>query len=453
MSIPTSTDVVIVGAGFAGLAAARALDRLGHQVVVLEGRDRVGGRSSTATIAGVPVDLGGTFVGPTQNAVLELAGELGCRTVPTYDRGKNLILWHGRVRSYRSTIPRLSMMELFDVSRIQWRFERLCRLIRVDEPWNSPNAQTLDERTLEEWLREAGANASTRNLMAIMSRVTWGAEPDEVSMLHAARYVKAAGGLDRMLDVRGGAQQDRFPGGTQQIALKMAEELGDRVVLDAPVGRIERRADGTVEVGCPDGVVHAQAVIVAIPPQHRTGIEFSPPLPKAYTELASHWPQGNLSKAYAAYETPFWRTNGCSGEALSDAGPVFITFDVSPEDSRSDGPGILLGFTDARTFDLGSPEQRREQALSGFAALFGDAARQPIDYLDHCWGTEQFAPGGPTAAVPPGSWTQYGRWLREPVDAIHWAGTETADRWTGFLDGAVRSGRRAAAEVADRLSG
>ncbi|OCB54830.1 monooxygenase [Mycobacterium vulneris] len=449
MSIPTSTDVVVVGAGFAGLTAARALVRLGHEVVVLEGRDRVGGRSSTATIADVPVDLGGTFVGPTQDAVLALAEELGCRTVPTYDRGKNLIRWHGRVRSYRSTIPRLSMMELFDVSRIQWRFERLCRAIRVSEPWTSSNAQKLDELTLEQWLRSAGANASTRNLMAIMSRVTWGAEPDEVSMLHAARYVKAAGGLDRMLDVRDGAQQDRFPGGTQQIACRIADELGDRVVLNAPVGGIGRRPDGTATVSYPGGEVLARAVIVAIPPQHRTGIEFNPPLPRAYSELAENWPQGNLSKAYAAYDTPFWRTNGCSGEALSDEGPVFITFDVSPGDG---GPGILLGFTDARTFDRLPPAQRREQALSGFATLFGDAALQPVDYIDHCWSTEPFAPGGPTAAVPPGSWTQYGRWLREPVDSIHWAGTETADEWTGFLDGAVRSGHRAAAEVAGRLT-
>lgn len=276
----------------------------------------MGGRSSTTTIAGVPVDLGGTFVGPTQDAVLALAGELGCRSVPTYDRGKNLIRWHGRVRSYRSTIPRLSMMELFDVSRIQWRFERLSRLIRVKEPWNSANAQKLDELTLEQWLRSAGANASTRNLMAIMSRVTWGAEPDEVSMLHAARYVKAAGGLDRMLDVRGGAQQERFPEGTQQIAWKMAEELGDRVVLSAPVSRIERHDDGTVAVSCPSGVVQARAVIVAIPPQHRTGIEFSPALPEPYTELAENWPQGNLSKAYAAYEKPFLAHQRLLGRGL-----------------------------------------------------------------------------------------------------------------------------------------
>lgn len=449
MSIPTSADVVIVGAGFAGLTAARELVRLGHDVVVLEGRDRVGGRSSTATIAGVPVDLGATFVGPTQNAVLSLAAELGCQTVPTYNRGKNLIRWHGRVRSYRSTIPRLSILELLDVSRIQWRFERLCRQVPVTEPWSGAFAHKLDRQSLERWLRSLHASASTRNLMAIMSRVTWGAEPDAVSMLHAVRYVKAAGGLHRLLDVKDGAQQDRFPDGTQQIAVRMADELGPRVVLGAPAQRIERDPDGTVTVVCPAGQVSARAVIVATAPQHRAGIEFDPPLPTQYDKLAEHWPQGSLSKAYAAYDRPFWRAGGCSGEALSDEGPVFITFDVSP---GNDGPGILLGFTDARSFDPLPPEQRREQALAGFGTLFGDAALHPIDYVDHCWGAEEFAPGGPTAAVPPLAWTSYGSWLHTPIDAIFWAGTETADTWTGFLDGAVRSGQRAAAEVAGRLT-
>jgi monoamine oxidase len=444
VTIPANADVVIVGAGFAGLSAARDLVRLGHDVVVLEGRDRVGGRSATTTIAGTPVDLGGTFVGPTQDAVIALAQELGCETVRTYSRGKNLILWRGKVRSYGSTIPRLSIIELLDVSRIQWRFDRVSRRVPVVEPWTSPIAEILDGKTLDEWLRYVHASASTRDLMAIMARVTWGCEPDEVSMLHAVRYVKAAGGLGRMLDTEGGAQQDRFPGGTQQIALRMAEELGPRVVLNAVVRSIQRRSDGSLAVGSDRGDVNAQAVIVAVPPAHRAGIAFDPALPPEYEKLAQHWPQGNLSKAYVAYETPFWREDGRSGEALSDEGPVFITFDVSPSDA---GPGILLGFTDARTFDALPPEQRREQALEGFVTLFGDAASRPIDYVDHCWGTEEFAPGGPTAAVPPGSWTTYGPWLRRPVDGIFWAGTETADEWTGFLDGAVRSGKRAATEV------
>jgi monoamine oxidase len=266
-------------------------------------------------------------------------------------------------------------------------------------------------------------------------------------MLHAARYVRAAGGLDRLLDVDNGAQQDRFSAGTQQIAEASAAELGDRVVLEAPVRRIDRHGGGVTiisEKGCAD----AGFVIVAIPPEHRGLIEFTPPLPAEYQLLAAHWPQGRLSKAYAAYATPFWRRDGFSGEALSDEGPVFITFDVSPQ---PDGPGVLLGFVDARTFDELPADERRHRALECFASLFGDEALKPLDYVDHRWGAEEFAPGGPTAAVPPGSWTRHGQWLRRPAGPIHWAGTETADEWTGFLDGAVRSGQRAAAEVAALL--
>jgi monoamine oxidase len=437
-----------VGAGFAGLSTARELDRRGHDVLVIEGRDRVGGRAHTTTIAGVPVDLGGTFVGPTQDAVIRLAAELGCQTVPTYSQGKNLILWRGRVRSYRSTIPKLSILELLDVSRIQWRFERLTRQVSLADPWTSPIANRLDTETLETWLRSVHATVATRDLMAVMSRVTWGCEPDQLSMLHAVRYVKAAGGIGPMLDVKGGAQQDRFPEGTQQIAVRMAEALGERVRLSAPVRRIVRTEDGVV-VHVDGAAITARAVVVAVPPQHRGAIDFDPALPREYALLAENWPQGSLSKAYAAYEKPFWRNGGCSGEALSDEGPVFITFDVSPD---RDGPGVLLGFTDPRMFDGLAADERRDRALSCFATLFGEQARHPIDYVDHCWGTEEFSPGGPTAAVPPGSWTRYGRWLRAPVDGIFWAGTETADTWTGFLDGAVRSGHRAAAEVEGHLS-
>jgi monoamine oxidase len=446
--LPDSVDAVVVGAGFAGLTAARDLRRRGYDVVVLEGRDRVGGRSYTGTVAGVPVDLGATFVGPSQDAVLDLAAELGCATVPTYCAGRNLINWRGRVRAYSGTIPALSLRGLLNIGLVRLRFARLTRRVPVDAPWTAPTAATMDAMTLAQWLGSVRASTTTTDLMAIMSRVTWGAEPDAVSMLHALRYVKAAGGLDRMLDVSGGAQQDRFPAGTQQIALAMAADLDDRVHLGAVVTAIAADGDG-VRVDSTAGTVAASAVVVAVPPQHRATIRFSPELPPEYTRLQDNWPQGQLSKAYAAYDTPFWRAEGFSGEALSDTGPVFITFDVSPD---QDGPGVLLGFVDAREFDLLPPQQRRDRALAGFAALFGQRALTPVDYLDHRWGAEEFAPGGPTAAVPPGSWTTVGPVLRAPVGPIVWAGTETADEWTGFLDGAVRSGIRAAAEVAAVLT-
>ena len=264
--------------------------------------------------------------------------------------------------------------------------------------------------------------------MAIMARVTWGCEPDEVSMLHAVRYVKAAGGIGPMLDVKGGAQQDRFPAGTQQIASRMADDLGDRVRLGSVVERIEHGPDG-VTVHTATGAVAARAVVVAIPPAHRATITFDPGLPAGHAELARHWPQGNLSKAYAAYETPFWRTDGQSGEALSDDGPVFITFDVSPDD---DGPGVLLGFTDARTFDPLEPDVRRTRALRCFADLFGDAALHP-------------STTSTTVGAPSPSRREVRRPRYRPVRGPP-TGTGCANRWT------ASSGREPRPPTSGRVS-
>ena len=440
-------DVVVIGAGLAGLTAARELTRCGLDTVVLEGRDRVGGRTDSAVLAGVTVDLGASFVGPTQDAVLKLAADLGCDTTPTFNDGANLIRWRGKVRSYHGTIPKLGPLGLLDIGRIRWQFERIAARVSISEPWTATRAATLDATSLGGWLRSIAATRTSMDLMAIMARVTWGAEPDEVSMLHAVRYVKAAGGLDRMLDVTDGAQQDHFPRGTHEMSRRMAAELGDRVRLNAAVSRIEWSPDA-VALTSSAGVVEARRAIVAIAPAHRLDIDIAPAPPIEYQQLAQRWQQGALSKAYAAYRRPFWRDNGLSGQALSDQGPVFITFDVGP----ADGPGVLLGFVDSRGFDALSPEERRTRALAGFVAIFGDEAAEPIDYVDQRWGAEPFAPGGPTAAVPPGSWTQFGALLRRPVGPLHWAGTETADEWTGFMDGAVRSGQRAAAEVAAALA-
>ncbi len=445
-------DVVVIGAGLAGLTAARELVGRGLDVVVLEGRDRVGGRTAPATCAGVPVDLGASFVGPTQDAVLKLAADLGCPTVPTYDSGARLLRWRGQLRRYRGTIPRLGVVGLLDMGRIQWQFERIMGGVDLAEPWSSPGADRLDAVSLGGWLRSIRAGAGSRDLMAIMSRVTWGAEPDEVSLLHAARYVKAAGGLDRMLDTAGGAQQDHFPGGSHELSARMAAELDGRIRLGAKVSRIEWSSDA-VAVMSSAGSGEARRAVLTVAPAQRLDIDIAPAPPIGYQQLAQRWPQGALTKSYAAYRRPFWRDAGLSGQSLSDTGPVFITFDASPgSGAGDDGPGILLGFTDPRHHDALPPERRRAAVLENFAALFGQQAAEPIDFVDQRWGAEAFAPGGPTAAVPPGSWTEFGRLLRAPVGPLHWAGTETADEWTGFMDGAVRSGQRAAAELAAMLA-
>jgi monoamine oxidase len=266
-------------------------------------------------------------------------------------------------------------------------------------------------------------------------------EPAEVSLLHVLFYAAAAGGWDDLLDTEGGAQQDRLAGGTQQLSIRIAEELGDRVRLSAPVRAVRIDGDGVVA-----GEVRARRVIVAVPPALAARIEYDPPLPGVRDQLTQRMPMGSVIKCMAVYEEPFWREDGLSGQAVSLPGPAQVVFDNTPP---SGSPG-LIGFLEARDARklAGLPAgERREAVLRGFQRLFGRRAAHPLLYVEKDWSSEVYSRGCYAGVLGPGAWTGYGRALREPVGRIHWAGTETATRWMGYLDGAIESGKRAAAEV------
>ncbi|MEU7046654.1 FAD-dependent oxidoreductase [Streptomyces varsoviensis] len=248
---------------------------------------------------------------------------------------------------------------------------------------------------------------------------------------------------------RGGQQEERITETTQEIAVRLAERLGDRVVVGAPVRRITQDDNG-VTVGTDSAAITAKYAIVTTAPSHRAGIDFQPALPAKAEGLTKTWPLGTPSKAFVAYEMPFWRSSGLSGEALTDTGTVFITFDASPDDS---GPGIMMTFCDPRVFDGFNSEDRRRRVIDQLVELYGPQAGTPIDYLDHCWGAESepFAPGCPNPAVSPYASVSYGSALTEPHGRVHWAGVETAGEWAGTMNGAVLTGRRAAERVAQRL--
>lgn len=440
-------DVVVVGAGFAGLSAAERLVSLGRTVRVLEGRDRVGGRSLSGEVAGVKVDFGATWVSPRHTAVRSLAERVGCTTTEQFAEGKNVLWMSGRRRTYGNTIPKVSPAALLDMARIQAALNTLVDSIDVEAAWSSPRARELDSVSFGEWLDKKHALSATRALMAIVSKVQWGSPPGDVSMLHALRYIRAAGGVDHMLDVEGGQQQHRYVETTQEIALRVAERLGSDVVLGRPVDRITQHPDG-VSVSSVSETIRASYAIVTTAPSHRAAIEFDPPLPERMEGLSRTWRLGNLSKAFVAYDTPFWRHDGCSGEAVTDTGAVFITFDVSP---KSSGPGILMAFCDPRVFDALDARTRHDRVIDQLVDLFGERARNPIDYVDHCWSAESFAPGGPNPAVAPYATTTYGPALTETHGRVHWAGTETAGEWAGCMNGAVLTGQRAAERVAALL--
>ncbi|MFF7848074.1 flavin monoamine oxidase family protein [Streptomyces sp. NPDC007910] len=442
----TSVDVVIVGAGFAGLTAAERLVDMGASVLVLEGRDRVGGRSFSGEVAGVKVDLGATWVAERHTAVLDLAKRLGCSTTAQFHEGVNVLWMAGQRRTWTGTMPTVEPVDLEDLGRVQVAMDELLATIDVDAAWKSPDAEKLDSISFGEWLDQHQAATSTRALMTIASKVQWGCNPGEVSLLHVLRYIQAVGGLDHMLAVEGGQQQDRITETTQEIANRLAEKLGDRIVLDTRVREISQDDDG-VTVRTDSAVISAKYVIVTAAPEHRSYIDFLPALPEKTEGLTKTWPMGKLSKAFVAYDKPFWRAEGLSGEALMDSGTAFITFDVSPDD----GPGILMVFCAPRMYDGFDEETRRSRIIQQMVDLYGPQASTPIDYVDHCWGTEPFAPGGPHPAVGPYAVTSYGSALTEPHGRVHWSGTETAGEWVGTLNGAVLTGLRTAKEVAQRL--
>ena len=457
-------DVVVVGAGLAGLVAAREVARAGRSVVVVEARDRVGGRMYDRLIAGGGgdvVELGAEFIGPTQNHIRSLVAELGIATFPSYTGGKNVYIAGGKRTLYHDTgitgaaPPDLAL--LVDLLLVIPKLNSMARRIPVDAPWDAPGAAGLDSESFEAWLRRSSTGGKRfMNLATVTCRPIFGAEPRELSLLFALFFFAASGDertpgtFERNLNTRNGAQQDRLAGGTQAIAVKLAQELGRRVILRSPARRIVTRP-GYVDVISDRYVNRATRVIVALPPALAGRIQYEPALPAARDGLTQRLPQGHLVKVQAIYERPFWRADGLNGSSISDVGPLNATFDSSPQ---SGTPGALLGFAggdEGRRFSRLPPEERRRAALGSLARAFGSQALNPIDYVESDWPSEPYSRGCPVGIAPPGLLTTYGRALREPVGRIHWAGTETATYWNGYMDGAVRSGERAAREVLEAL--
>ena len=444
-------DVVVVGAGMAGLAAARAVERAGRSVAVLEARERAGGRLLTEELAeGAWVDHGGGWIGPGQSHVLGLAEELGVETFPTFDEGERVWFVRGERRTSKGDWPRGEPLGALDVAIAMRRFDRRSRRVPIDRPWAAPTASALDSRTIADWVNRNALTRTGKRSLSIMLRSLFAADPAETSLLFGLFSAASAGGLRTMLAIGGGAQDRRLVGGAQQLAERLARRLGDAVAYGAPVDRISWDGHGARATG-PGADVSAARAIVTVPPGVVDLISFEPDLPDARREVHAGMPMGAVIKVHAVYEEPFWREDGLSGQAHDPEGFVSFTVDASPP---SGSPGMLAGFIEAdtaRSASALSANERREHVVGCLERAFGPKAARPERYLELDWCSERWTGGCYGGNCVPGMLSTVGPALRAPVGPIHWAGTETATRWVGYIDGAIGSGERAAAEALGAL--
>jgi monoamine oxidase len=460
---PLRTDVAVVGAGLSGITAARQVVAAGRSAIVLEARDRVGGRTLNHTLGpgypGKVVEVGGQWIGPTQDHIAALAKELGVGTFKTYNSGNYLFYESGTLTPYTPSGPFGAIppdyVAVAELATALIKLDQMATTVPLGAPWTAANAATWDGQTFETWKLANTVSSGARKLLDLGIEAVWACEPRDVSLLHVLFYIHSAGDeqnvgtFERLINTAGGAQDSRFVGGSQIVSMRAAATLGKRVVLGQPVRRIVQAGRGArpVTVVTDRLTVQARAVIVTGPPSLTGLIQYEPALPASRAQLLQRFPQGSAIKCEAVYPRPFWRDAGLAGQVTSDTGPIKITFDNSPPDGS---PGVLLGFVEghaARVFGTMSAADRRAAAIGCFVRYFGAQASAPIEYIEMNWSEEQWTRGCYVGFTPPGVLTDYGPAIRTPFGRIHWAGSETSDYWNGYMDGAVRSGERAAAEV------
>ena len=445
----SSVDVIIVGAGLSGLSAARTLSQKGVSVRVFEANSEVGGRTRTRLLQGSAFDLGGQWIGPTQTRMHALCKELNITTFPTFCEGRKILEIDGRMRTYRSSIPSLSPLSLL---RLQWGIFRIDRLVKKAGPQivaNPQNCEQWDQWTVDQWVRKHLPGAKVRALLEAAVRVIFGADSSELSLAYFLAYLHTGGGLMNLCEIKGAAQQDRIAGGAQQLSEKLAQALGDSLMLDAPVEHIHQDTTGVTVTGT-FGECRAKRVIIAMPPPMAARIDFSPALPAGHDDLMQRMVMGSTVKLLALYDEPFWRADGWSGEVVADGKPVTVVYDNTNEKGQAGLLAFIVGSA-ARDWSARPEAERQQRVLSQFARWFGPRAARPTLVHEQDWAEEKWTRGCPIGLLGPSSLSTLGSHLRAPCDRIHWAGTETATQWTGFMEGALQAAERVAHEVTGSL--
>lgn len=445
----SEVDFCVVGAGFAGLTAALRLKQAGHSVALLEARDRVGGRTFTETRAdGTWIDRGGAWIGPGQDRIYALMNEFGVPEYKQHNDGDAMMIVGGKKHRYGGTIPwTVSPWAVANLGFGLAAIERMCKEIPREAPWNAKKAQEWDRISIGEWIHKKSMSKDAAGMLDMAFAGLYTSAGSETSLLWGLTQTASAGGLTFAISGKGGSQDARPVGGMGALHRPIVAELGEALHLSQPVRQITQDADG-VTIDAADLTVRAQRVIVAIPLAIATSIVYEPMLPVDRAFLHQRMPSGAVVKTSVIYDEPFWRADGLSGQSAAPNSPATLTIDACTD---TGDPGIMCVITEGpaarRLTELDEPE-RKAVIIGELVDRFGSKAKAPLEFHEQNWTIDRYSGGGMIGHAPPGVLTEFGYTLREPCGRIHWAGTESSAVMCGWIDGAIRSGERAAAEVA-----
>lgn len=438
------SDVIVIGAGFAGISAALELKKAGVDTILLEARDRVGGRTKTAYLPdGTQLDLGGEWIGPTQDHMYRLAKKYKVEIFPSQGTGTDIVLYDGQ---FLEDEPQ-------EVTDLMNKLDELSRQTNLKRPWATPNAKALDSQTFIDWLyQEAATPVAAKYVDRSLSAGLLGVSGAEFSVLQMMYYIASGGKLDLLNGTEGGAQQDRFIGGPQLLAERMAEDFGfDQLYLNQPVRQIKHTEDVACVITDTD-TFFAKKVILAIPIAVMESITFTPELPVLKEKTFDHQLAPATLKTHFIYETPFWRARGLSGNAYTSDGYIFEVYDNSMPEPRK-GVLSLFSYGDEANKMRAMTKNRRKNILEReLIQLFGAKAAEYLDYVEYDWSAERYTHGCFSSHFSTNGWYGYGKYLNTAVGSLHWTGAEFASKWNGYFDGAVDQGIKVAKEVAAILA-
>jgi monoamine oxidase len=449
----SEADVIVVGAGFAGITAARELKQAGKTVVLLEARGRLGGRSYSRPIGdGKIVELGCEFHGQPDSISARTGRSVGIGARKVYDKGYRLIDDNGKLSRWKGIAPKVGPAALADFGQAALRIERMRREVPQEAPWLAPHAKQWDNETMWSWTRRNVRTRGGRALMRLIIEAGMAAGAADVSLLHVLNYSNGTGGFRAMTTVTGGTLENRFDGGSHAVVTKLAEAVAEDTYIGAEVRRIRHTAD-RVTVSGPGFEAVGRRVVVAVPVPLAGRIDYDPPLPAYRDQLTQRMTMGAAIKYLVLYDEPFWRAEGLTGQVISPHSPLRAVLDSSPPDGS---PGVLTGFVTgppARELAKLTSAERRAVVLGELVRFHGPKAGRPYDVIEQNWMAEQYTRGCYHAYAPPGLYTEYGPALKEPIGRIHWAGAESVPYEFGSMSGAIWSGRRVATEIIGQDSG